>query len=317
MARNLSVTEALKFFHDIPSDASDGEFLDSDANEIEDIIQTAQTDSHPAPSRIQDAMDAAQPCNESSASDEDDESPSEVIVATDEDIVSRDGSRWPILDPSQSFQGRVQKQNVVKIRPGRTAYSVSRVNLNDPLSFLQIFINVPMFRNMRKCTETETQRVTKKPNWTISLDDLEKPIGLIIAQKAIGGRNLLIKSMIDSVWGCPLFNSTMLRNKFLEIMRYLRFDLKSERRTNLKQYKFCLASSIWISFVENCQKAYISNVSITVDKQLLPCKARCKFIQYMANEPDKFGLKFWMAVDVESKYCYNGFTYLGKKRCQK
>ena len=53
-----------------------------------------------------------------------------------------------------------------------------------------------------------------------------------------------------------------------------------------------------------------------VDEQLLPCKARCKFIQYMANKPDKFGLKFWMAVDVESKYFYNGFPYLGKNEAR-
>ena len=129
----------MKFFHDIPSDASNGEFSDSDANEIEDIIQTVQIDSHPAPLPIQDAMDAAQPRNESSASDEDDESTSEVIAAADEDIVSRDGSRWQMLDPSQRSQGRMQKQNVVKIRPGPTAYSVFRVNLNDSLSSANIY----------------------------------------------------------------------------------------------------------------------------------------------------------------------------------
>ena len=149
----------------------------------------------------------------------------------------------------------MQKQNVVKIRPGPTAYSVSRVNLNDPLSSLQIFINEPMLRNIRKCTEGVAQRVTKKTNWTISIDNLEKFIGLIIARGAIGWRNLPIKSMWDSVWGCPLLYSTMSRDKFLEIMRYLRFDLKSERRTNLERDKFCLVFSIWIPFVENCQKS--------------------------------------------------------------
>ena len=49
-----------------------------------------------------------------------------------------------------------------------------------------------------------------------------------------------------------------------------------------------------------------------MDEQLLPCKARCKFIQYMANKPDKFGLKFWLAVNVENKYLFNGFPYVGK-----
>ena len=49
-----------------------------------------------------------------------------------------------------------------------------------------------------------------------------------------------------------------------------------------------------------------------MDVQLLPCKARCKFIQYMANKSDKFCLKFWLAVDVENKYLFNGFPYVGK-----
>ena len=32
----------------------------------------------------------------------------------------------------------------------------------------------------------------------------------------------------------------------------------------------------------------------------------------MPNNPAKFGIKFWMAVDAESKYQYNGFLFLGK-----
>ena len=32
----------------------------------------------------------------------------------------------------------------------------------------------------------------------------------------------------------------------------------------------------------------------------------------MANKPDKFGINFWMAVDVETKYLFDGFLYVGK-----
>ena len=32
----------------------------------------------------------------------------------------------------------------------------------------------------------------------------------------------------------------------------------------------------------------------------------------MPNKPDKFGIKFWLAVDVESKYILNAILYLGK-----
>ena len=118
--------------------------------------------------------------------------------------------------------------------------------------------------------------------------------------------------MWNRLWGWALFSKTMPRDRFLEIMKYLRFDLKSERRRNLKKAKFCLASSLWNPFIENCKKAFRPNANTTVDKQLLPCNSRCKFIQYMANKPDKFGIKFWMAADVETKYLFNGFPYVGK-----
>ena len=32
----------------------------------------------------------------------------------------------------------------------------------------------------------------------------------------------------------------------------------------------------------------------------------------MANKPDKFGIKFWLALDVEFKYIPNAIPYLGK-----
>ncbi len=49
-----------------------------------------------------------------------------------------------------------------------------------------------------------------------------------------------------------------------------------------------------------------------VDKQLFPMKTRCRFIQHMPKKPDKFGIKFWLSTDVQSKYLLNGYPYLGK-----
>lgn len=61
--------------------------------------------------------------------------------------------------------------------------------------------------------------------------------------------------------------------------------------------------------IENCYK---SGAYITVDEQLFPSKAKCRFTQYMPNKPDKFGIKFWLASDVNSEYVINRFSYLGK-----
>lgn len=154
--------------------------------------------------------------------------------------------------------------------------------------------------------------MTENDDWSVSLEELDKFFGLIIARGVTGSRTLPLKSMWNSEWGCPLFSKTMARNRFLEILKYLRFDIKSERRQRLAENKFALASDIWYPFIDNCQKAFVPDCCVTVDEQLLPCKARCKFIQFMGNKPDKFGIKFFLAVTVANKYIFNGFPYTGK-----
>ena len=34
----------------------------------------------------------------------------------------------------------------------------------------------------------------------------------------------------------------------------------------------------------------------------------------MPNKPDKFGVKFWIACDIDTKYIVNGFPYLRKRQ---
>ncbi|KAJ4437694.1 hypothetical protein ANN_17839 [Periplaneta americana] len=102
----------------------------------------------------------------------------------------------------------------------------------------------------------------------------------------------------------------MSRNQFSKILRF-RFDEKATRFQRLQIDRFAAATPIWNTFIANyCLLCYKSSENITVDEQLFPCKARCPFIQYMGNEPDKFGIKFWLAVDTSSKYLQSGFPYL-------
>lgn len=85
-----------------------------------------------------------------------------------------------------------------------------------------------------------------------------------------------------------------------------------ERSERLRTDKFALISEIWNKFIYNSQFCYKPHENISIDEQLFPTKARCKFTQYMPKKPQKFGIKFWLAVDVNSKYIINGFPYLGK-----
>jgi len=113
-------------------------------------------------------------------------------------------------------------------------------------------------------------------------------------------------------WGLRFFPDTMSRNRSREIMRYLRFDLNRTRSQRLQSDKFALASEVWQRFIDKCFLCYGPGENLTTDEQLFPSKAKCRFTQYMANKPDKFGIKFWMLVDNDTKYLRNAFPYLGK-----
>lgn len=88
--------------------------------------------------------------------------------------------------------------------------------------------------------------------------------------------------------------------------------MKNTRSQRLQMDRFALISDVWYRFVTNSQQAYIPEEDLTADEQLFPSKARCPFTQYMSSKPDKFGIKFFLLVEVSSKYLCNGFPYLGK-----
>ena len=58
----------------------------------------------------------------------------------------------------------------------------------------------------------------------------------------------------------------------------------------------------WCKFIENNQNCYKNQPALYLPvDELFPTKARCRFTQYMPNKLDKFGIKFWLASDVNSK----------------
>lgn len=113
-------------------------------------------------------------------------------------------------------------------------------------------------------------------------------------------------------FGIPAIMSTMSRDRYQELMGYLRFDNKDTRLERSQTDKFAAISDIWQRFVQNCVLSYNPGQHITVDEQLFPTKVRCPFLQYIASKPDKFGIKFWIAADLDTKYMCNAMPYLGK-----
>ena len=96
-------------------------------------------------------------------------------------------------------------------------------------------------------------------------------------------------------------------------MKYIRFDSLRSRRANVTKDLFYPFRWVLQEFTANSMQVYQPYPNLTVDEQLLPMKSRCKFIQFMPQKPDKFGIKFWVIVDVRSKYCLQYIPYLGSQ----
>ncbi|CAF4047636.1 unnamed protein product [Rotaria sordida] len=54
---------------------------------------------------------------------------------------------------------------------------------------------------------------------------------------------------------------------------------------------------------------FILSENLTTDEQLVPFRDRCSFVQYMPNKPSKYGLKFWVLCDVDSRASASSHIY--------
>jgi len=93
--------------------------------------------------------------------------------------------------------------------------------------------------------------------WDVALFELKKVIGLVVACGMIRGCNLRVKILWGKSWGYAMFSHAIPSNIiFLDLMRYLLFDLKMERCRNILHDKVDLFSQLRDNFIENLQKVF-------------------------------------------------------------
>ena len=172
----------------------------------------------------------------------------------------------------------------------------------------KLFIDESIFRQFQNYTVIEARK--QNSQWGVSSDLLEAFIALQYA-RGIYGKGHSLDFLWNEMYGPKIFRETMPRNTFKSILHFLRFDDKSTRRGRLDTDKLTQIREIFEKFSYNCATKYTPTFSLTIDEQLMPMKNRCPFIVYMPNKPDKFGIKFWLLVEVESKYVVNLQPYLG------
>ncbi|XP_070400472.1 piggyBac transposable element-derived protein 1-like isoform X2 [Nothobranchius furzeri] len=179
-------------------------------------------------------------------------------------------------------------------------------------SVLQSFlclIDIGMLLTIRECTVQQARRTD--PNWNLSHNELMAFISVLFAKAVM----CQVGAMVDC-WSenflIPAVKETMSRDRFTSIMANLRFDTKDTRAERVKTDKFAAMSDVWSRFTKNCAASFSPGQHITVDRQLFPTKVHCPFTKLVTGKPNKVGIEFWMATDLETKYVCNAVPYLGK-----
>nr|XP_023668632.1 piggyBac transposable element-derived protein 1-like [Paramormyrops kingsleyae] len=183
-------------------------------------------------------------------------------------------------------------------------------------SVLQSFLcllDKGMLLTIKECTVHQASRT--EPEWKLTIHELMAFISILFVRAIMCPVGAIVDCWSENFL-VPLIKETMSRDRFLSIMQHLRFDDKDTRAERVKTDRFAAISDIWTRFTKNCAESFTPGEHMTIDKQVFPTKVRCPFTQYIASKPDaskcKFGIKFLMAMDWETKYICNVSPDLGK-----
>jgi len=111
----------------------------------------------------------------------------------------------------------------------------------------------------------------------------------------------------------PFIANTFQRNRFMELLRRLRFSEEAagedDRLTKVRQ--------LLANFEGTLLKYFYPGEELSVDEAMCGFKGRSKMLQYIASKADRWGFKVWMLVDRATNYVVALDVYTGRKGDEK
>lgn len=115
--------------------------------------------------------------------------------------------------------------------------------------------------------------------------------------------------MWSPLYSACMYRITMNRNRFLFLLRAMRFDDWANRNGN---DKFAPLREIWSMFSVRCIINYIPSTNMTVDETMVSFRGNCPFKTYIKMKPDKYAMKVFSLCDSRNSYLCNAWPYLGR-----
>lgn len=223
-------------------------------------------------------------------------------------FISKDETKWekvpfPQTASEVTVNHDFDKLNIPENLPADTV-----------IDFFKLFFTDDICEEIVKWTNMAAIRFYKSnDDWKmVNKEELHAFFGLLITAGHMKSCNENYRNFWHPFYGSTIFKATMGVNRFEQLLRFIRFDDKYTRSERRKTDKLCPIRNIWEQVTANFKKYYIPSQNLTIDEQLMPCRCRCSFIQFMPKKPDKYGIKIFWICDAQTAYPLQGFVYTGK-----
>lgn len=211
---------------------------------------------------------------------------------------------------------RTPKKNIVIHPPGVKA---TAKNANTERECWALFITPDMVEHIVRCTNIYITKMREKYSRErdcrdTDISEMYAFLGLLYMAGVKKAQYLNTKELWDVDGTAPdCFRLTMSRERFHILIRALRFDDINDRNERKKIDNLAHIRQVFDQFVSKCKENYQVGEYCTIDEMLEGFRGRCKFRQYIANKPAKYGLKIYALVDARMFYTCNLEIYSGKQ----
>ena len=220
-----------------------------------------------------------------------------------------------------SITRKTRSKNIIKTIPGPKGEARKCKSQLD--CFLQIislemideivnYTNIYIAKKLAERIELSETPIRERDYKPTSMSEIKAGFGalFLIAVKR-GNRADFSEYFTKDGTGLIILRGNFSERRFRLLLRSLRFDNVRTREERVKIDRLAPIREFLSKFVGNCQAAYNVGKSLTIDGMLVAFHGRCKFIQYMAQKPAKYGLKIYALCDSQTFYTYNMQVYCG------
>lgn len=242
-------------------------------------------------------------------SDNETQSPTKRVKI--EPFMGKDGTKW------ERAPLKERKEQHIIIHPsGVKPYGQQAKTILDcwSLFFSDEILNMIVENTNQHILESSGHFSRERSAKPTDLIEIKALIGLLYLAGSLKISRLNTEEIFDKKGtGVERFWTTMSRERFRFLLRYLRFENQEKTETTKLVDNLAPIRQFYETFIDNCKKCYSVSGNCAVGERLIPYRGKCNFKVFNPRKKIKYGLKVFTLVDAKTRYTLNFEIYAGNQ----